>query len=110
MNALELLQDLAGRGVVLTPHGRKLLVKAPAGTLRAVDRKLLSRLKPALLAILEASRTPGELPPDWRELWEERAAIREFDGGLDREQAEALALADVWRLMERAGKPDRDHA
>ena len=33
-----------------------------------------------------------------RELWLERAAIREFDGGLLREYAEALALLDLIRM------------
>lgn len=37
----------------------------------------------------------ADLPPDLFETWEERAAIREFDGMIPREQAEALALADV---------------
>ena len=32
-----------------------------------------------------------------REAFEERAAIREFDGGLSRDLAEALALLDVIR-------------
>ena len=32
-----------------------------------------------------------------REAFEERAAIREFDGGLQRDLAEALALLDVIR-------------
>ena len=32
-----------------------------------------------------------------REAFEERAAIREFDGGLSRDMAEALALLDVIR-------------
>jgi hypothetical protein len=44
--------------------------------------------------------TPAELPGDWHVLWDERAAIREFDGGLPREQAEMLALQDVMELMQ----------
>ncbi|HMQ14577.1 MAG TPA: DNA polymerase [Phycisphaerae bacterium] len=36
------------------------------------------------------------LPVDWREAYEERAAIMEFDARLPRVRAEALALADVW--------------
>lgn len=32
-----------------------------------------------------------------REAFEERASIREFDGGINRELAEALALLDVIR-------------
>jgi hypothetical protein len=110
MNPLELLQDLASRGVALTPHGRRLLVDAPAGALRAGDREQLARLKPDLLALLEASGTLDALPPEWREQWAERAAIREFDGGLSRAVAEALALAEVRRLMEQAGIPCHHHA
>ena len=36
------------------------------------------------------------------ELWEERAAIREHDGGQSRELAEAMALLDVIRLNTSA--------
>lgn len=34
----------------------------------------------------------ARLTPDLQEAWHERAGIMEFDGGLDRERAEALAL------------------
>jgi hypothetical protein len=44
---------------------------------------------------LAAAVSPGDLPPDLHEAWQERAGIREFDGGLPRSQAEALALGDV---------------
>jgi len=40
-----------------------------------------------------------DLPGDWRVWFEERAAIKEFDGGLPRERAEAEALAETVRLM-----------
>ena len=33
-----------------------------------------------------------------REFWEERAAVREHEGGQPRELAEALALLDVIRM------------
>ena len=46
---------------------------------------------------------PGDLPADWHFLWDERAAIMEYDGELPRERAEALALAEVVREMEQAG-------
>ncbi|MEQ1706880.1 MAG: hypothetical protein ABL864_00940 [Terricaulis sp.] len=39
---------------------------------------------------------------DWRDLFEERAAIREHDGGMSRPDAETGALADLaqrWRAM-----------
>jgi hypothetical protein len=45
-----------------------------------------------------------DLDPDWRVEWEERAAIREYDGGLPRARAEAMALADIIALMRRAGE------
>jgi hypothetical protein len=42
--------------------------------------------------------TAATLTPAERELYEERAAIREYLGGMDRAEAERLALADVLRL------------
>ena len=48
--------------------------------------------------------TPDELPPDWREFYEYRAAIREFDGHQHREHAEAEAFIETiqrWRAMEQ---------
>lgn len=42
---------------------------------------------------------PGDLPESWRELYEERAAIREFDGGQAREHAEAEALREIVARM-----------
>jgi len=47
-----------------------------------------------------AAITPDDLPDNWRERYEERAAIAEYDGGLTREQAEAQALGDVVRMIE----------
>ncbi|MBF0612802.1 MAG: hypothetical protein HQL55_16895 [Magnetococcales bacterium] len=40
---------------------------------------------------------------DWRELWEERAAIREFEGGLTREEAEQAATEDM-ALINRTSR------
>ncbi len=41
------------------------------------------------------------LPMDWRIEYEERAAILEYDGGLSRVAAEAQALTEIRRRMER---------
>ena len=46
---------------------------------------------------------PDDLPPDWRNAWEERAAIMEYDGGLPKEHAEAAALAVTLEAMRRHG-------
>lgn len=37
----------------------------------------------------------ARLDSNLREAWEERAAIREFEGGLTKDHAECLALLDV---------------
>ena len=48
-----------------------------------------------------------DLPASWRELWEERAAIMEYDGGLPREEAEREALEDIKRQMSRVEIEER---
>lgn len=45
--------------------------------------------------------TPADLPDPWREWFEERAAIREFSGLQTREYAEAEALKETIRAMEK---------
>lgn len=37
----------------------------------------------------------ARMPEDARDSFEERAAIREYDGGMSRDDAEAAALEDV---------------
>lgn len=51
----------------------------------------LSKPEEVITALVE------RLDANLREAFEERAAIREFDGGLPREHAEALALLDLIR-------------
>ncbi len=41
-------------------------------------------------------------PDDWRDRFNERAAIREYDGGEDRLTAERMAFAECVRLMKAA--------
>lgn len=43
-----------------------------------------------------------ESPEQWRERFEERAAIREYDGGQSREMAEEAALAETRERMRLA--------
>jgi hypothetical protein len=45
--------------------------------------------------------TVEDLPLDWHDEWEERAAIMEYCGGCDRREAESLALADILQRMRR---------
>lgn len=52
--------------------------------------------------------TAATLTPAERELYEERAAIREYDGGMARAEAERAALADVRRMRDTRGSANRD--
>lgn len=44
--------------------------------------------------------SPDDLPPEWREVYHERAVIREVCGGLARELAEHDPLLDTLELMQ----------
>ena len=43
---------------------------------------------------------PRQLPDKWRDFCEERAAIREYDGGETREHAEAEALRETLNRIQ----------
>jgi hypothetical protein len=58
----------------------------------------------------DPAATVADLPPEWHVMWDERAAIVEYDGGLPRERAEALALADILEQMRRAGNSSDNDA
>lgn len=45
--------------------------------------------------------TVADLSPEWRLEFEERAAIREYDGGQAREHAEAEALKEILAKMRQ---------
>ena len=63
----------------------------------------LERLR-ALRGETPRYQTPGDLPADWRCEFEERAAIREYDGGQVREHAEAEAFSEILARMRAAGE------
>jgi hypothetical protein len=52
--------------------------------------ELLSRHKPEVVALLRPGK--GWTAKDWQALFDERAGIAEFDGGLQRAEAEARAF------------------
>ena len=78
MTRCDMLKACATAGVALRIEGGAIRYTAPRGALTADLRAALVEHKPDI--IFE---------------YEERAAIREFDGGLDRAEAERLAAADV---------------
>lgn len=77
MTARDLLVTLHGLGVTLTPWVDRLRVDAPQGALTPALRAALLEHKQGLLDLVEA--------------FEERAAIAEVEGSLERQAAEALA-------------------
>ena len=96
MSGVEALKAARAAGVELSLDGDDLALKAasapPAAMLDA-----LSRHKAEIVALLRPTED-GWSAEDCQVLFEERAAILEFDGGLLRTEAEAQALA--WYVAE----------
>ena len=63
------------------------------GTVTAADSDTLDAAGES-----EPTITASDLPERWREHYDERAAVREYDGGQAREHAEAEALGETKRL------------
>jgi len=93
MNASQIIDTLrdAGLSIALTPE-RGLKV-SPASRLTPALRDVIRSSKHLLIDWLDAANDPQPLD---REAWPERAAIAEYDGGLSRQDAEALADASCW--------------
>ena len=76
--------------------GERLRIRGPRRAEPIVQR-LIAHKADVLAALTAPPADHGirveDLDMDWRVEWEERAAIMEYDGGLPRERAEALALA-----------------
>ncbi len=101
MSAANLLHLLANRGFRLTADGETLRV-APAAKLDEALRHEIATHKADLLALLTSPPALNiEEQAAIAEAIEERSAIREFDGGEDRQIAEAQAASAmrVFRLL-----------
>lgn len=109
MTVKVLLDRLARQDVRFHIDGHDLRVDAPAGVISSDILAMLRTNKSAVLAYLTSAsappsvENPGDLPPEWRIEWEERAAIREYDGGQVREHAEAEAFQEILARMRTAG-------
>lgn len=90
MSAAAALRAAHDAGIGLHVDGVDLVLEASAPPPAAV-LDLLSRHKADLIALLR-SGDDGWSVEDWRALYDERAGIAEFDGGLVRPEAEALAF------------------
>jgi hypothetical protein len=104
MNAETLLLEVQQRGVKLSLTGERLHVDAPAGTLSPELIERLKAAKPDLIHLLLTAKgvlccpsTNQAITGDAAELFEERAAIAEYDAGLSREDAETQAREAIER-------------
>lgn len=105
MGGLGLLNQARAAGLDVRTVGNRLRLCGPQ-RLESIALELL-RCKAEIVPILETARSirePGELPADWRVEWEERTAIREYEGGQAREHAEAEAFTEIPARMRTAGE------
>jgi hypothetical protein len=98
-NAVKALSAARTVGLTITGEGDSLLLEAAAPPSNAV-LGLLSSNKAAILALLRSRE--GWSVDDWLFFFDERAAIAEFDGGLTRSEAEALALSCLVKEVTRS--------
>src|SRR5689334_22895178 len=99
MTAATLATDL--QGVLGDLHRLRVRLRVEGDRLgyaprEAVTASVLDRLRTRRAELVNSlTFAPAALPAYWREVWEERAAIVEFEGGFSRRRAEMVAMADV---------------
>ena len=91
MSAAEALKQARAAGIRLVIDSDDLLLEASAPPPAEV-LDLLARHKPDIVILLRLG-SDGWSGEDWREFFEERAGVAEFNGGLLRDQAEAEAFS-----------------
>ena len=109
MNARQLLCDLEEHGVLLQADGTgtRLVVDAPVGVVTADIVEQLGTHKSEILSLLAGQWGAA----DWIDLYEERCAIAEHDGGLSRAEAAASAYQScviAWMNSNPAPANDPD--
>ena len=101
MSAQALIQELAEHDIHLSVSGSGLRYRAPRGVMTPELRATLKARKPEIMAALAGApeAAAGDAPEpddwtaaDWQELFDERAGIAEYDGGLSRPEAEVVAF------------------
>jgi hypothetical protein len=91
MSAVQALKAARDAGVRIGIDGDALTLDADAAP-PATVLDLLSRHKAGVVALLRTGND-GWSGEDWKAMFDERAAISEFEGGLPRASAEARAFA-----------------
>jgi hypothetical protein len=97
MTAVTTIASAVAAGITIKVDGTRLVLSAPE---RPGDHLLedLRREKPAITAYLrEVAAWTAE---DWQALFDERAGIMEYDGGLPREEAEKHAKEETAALRK----------
>ena len=96
--ALSVIEQLAELGVSLWVDGGRLKYRGPVDALHDDLRARVIRQRDDLVALLARAGLPGAREcwtESLRESFEERAGVIEFDGGLERVEAELRAEARV---------------
>ena len=99
-------------GVLGVPEDTKSTPGTPEITPGVLDRPLSKPRESALGEEVRTPRTPGTRDfGDYYQFYEERAAIRQFEGGLSKEDAEGQARNDtVLQFLEDTGYDQDDVA
>lgn len=100
------LDDREGEGVAVVAQ-RKFAPKPTAAELQQMDRVMRARRAnpprdpdgSCHEEIAAIARETGRDVADMLDIWDERAAIRQYDGETDRYEAERLAVEDVRQLF-----------
>ena len=108
--AANLLAELCLRGIEVLAEGDRLRYR-PRSKMTPELTERVRRHKGDLIAIIRAAGPfstvcADDLPAEWRELYEERAGIRQYDGQQNRANAERLALLEVVIQMRVVDAPD----
>jgi hypothetical protein len=115
--AAVLLAEIRAAGVDVGLDDGVLRVRAPKGILTAAQRARLVEHHAEIISLLaEPANDREALADDLRAIFDERAAIAEIDGGLNRDAAERLARDEVtsgppgddvtsWRAWMRSRLP-----
>ena len=90
MNAVQAIEAAHAAGICIELDGDQLVLEAPAAPPNCVV-DLLARHKFGIIALLRPHRG-GWSAEDWQAFFHERAGIAEFDGGLQRPEAETQAF------------------
>jgi hypothetical protein len=102
MDGMSLLHRAWTAGLLVDAKGGRLTVRGPR-ELEPLARELLANKRSVLqaLSLVDRVRHVEGLPADWHFLWDERAAILEYEAGMPQSRAEFCALVDILEQMRR---------